>query len=107
MNFERIKCKVCKTNFGAENREWLCSVCYQNEQQLKLIAESSNTGIQEVKTETDESKPKQVNIYNCWFCEKKVGHLGFKCSCGYIFCKSHRHFSDHNCSFDFKNKSNK
>lgn len=103
MNFERIKCKVCKTNYGSENRDWLCSVCFQNEQQLKLVSEVS-TGKPEVKADEDNSKPKQENIYNCWFCEKKVGHLGFKCSCGYIFCKGHRHFSDHSCTFDFKSK---
>lgn len=104
--FEKVKCKTCKTNYGAESRDWLCSVCYKIKldedvnkvkQEEKILEEKK---IEEEKAE--EGKPKQTNLFNCWKCEKKVGHLGFKCECGYVFCKSHRHFSDHECTFDFK-----
>ncbi len=100
--FERVKCKTCKTNFGAENRGWLCSVCYKNFQEKQDIAQTIQESVKETKIEEDPNKIKQTNIYNCWKCEKKVGHLGFKCDCGYIFCKSHRHFGDHDCTFDIK-----
>jgi hypothetical protein len=47
-------------------------------------------------------RPIQTNKFACWTCNKKVGYLGFKCKCEYIFCGTHRHFSDHNCDFDYK-----
>ena len=56
----------------------------------------------EEKVEVPVTKPVQTNMHACWICNKKVGYLGFKCKCEYIFCGSHRHFSDHNCEFDHK-----
>jgi hypothetical protein len=47
-------------------------------------------------------RPVQSNTHSCWICNKKVGYLGFKCKCEYVFCGAHRHFSDHNCDFDYK-----
>ena len=104
--FERVKCKVCKTNFGAENREWLCSVCYKlkEEKKSQMEVDSIQKESELKKEEIISNKPIQENKFSCWSCDKKVGHLGFKCECNYIFCKSHRHFSDHNCDYDFKSK---
>jgi hypothetical protein len=48
------------------------------------------------------TRPVQTDTMFCWVCNKKVGYLGFKCKCEYIFCGSHRHFSDHNCDFDHR-----
>ena len=104
----RQKCKVCKENFGAENRGWLCSVCFKNKEnqdQLdKVLNESKKQD--ESKIVDDPNFPVQTNLMNCWKCDKKVGHLGFKCDCSYIYCKAHRHFSDHECPFDIKLKKN-
>ena len=38
----------------------------------------------------------------CWTCNKKVGLLGFKCKCEYVFCGEHRLAEAHECDFDFK-----
>lgn len=103
--FERVKCKMCKENYGAENNGWVCNSCYKkkNDDALKNLTNTIEEKKEEIKIEDD--KPKQTNIYNCWKCDKKVGHLGFKCDCGFIYCKSHRHFSDHECDFNFKDKT--
>lgn len=104
--FERHKCKMCKENYGAESRGWLCSVCFKASEQLeKVKQEEDKTKKEQSKMEVEiPSRPVQQNKLNCWFCDKKVGYLGFKCDCQYIFCKNHRHFSDHNCDYDYKEK---
>lgn len=71
------------------------------------ISTSSNTTIQKEDVKMEEmvqtsTRPVQTNPHACWICNKKVGYLGFKCKCEYIFCGTHRHFSDHNCDFDYK-----
>lgn len=102
--FERRKCRVCKDNYGAELRDWLCSICFKNKEQVDKIKqeEEAKKKEEELKNTNISNRPIQENKYNCWVCDKKVGHLGFKCSCQYIFCKAHRHFSDHNCDYDYK-----
>ena len=45
---------------------------------------------------------KQTNTNRCWTCNKKVGLLGFKCKCEYVFCGEHRLAEAHECDFDFK-----
>lgn len=106
--FQKVKCKYCNENFGAESRGWLCSVCFKNKDEILLIQkqeeELKKKQEEMAKLEERKGRPVQENKYNCWLCEKKVGHLGFKCDCEYIFCKAHRHFSDHNCDYDFKLK---
>jgi len=107
--FEKVKCKVCKENFGAESRGWLCSVCFkkkQNEDDLNKVLNETKKDEVKKEDEVNPNFPPQTNTMNCWKCEKKVGHLGFKCDCGYTYCKSHRHFSDHDCPYDFKLKMN-
>ena len=44
------------------------------------------------------SSPKQTR---CGVCRKRLGHLGFDCRCGKIFCASHRYFDKHDCDYDF------
>ncbi len=41
---------------------------------------------------------------NCAYCKKKV-MLTITCSCKNIFCIKHRMPEDHECGFDFKEKS--
>ena len=48
------------------------------------------------------SRPVQKNKKKCWTCRKKIGLLGFKCKCEYVFCKKHRIPEEHSCSFDFR-----
>ena len=37
-------------------------------------------------------------------CRKKLPLARFPCKCGEYFCEKHRYSSEHNCSFDYKNK---
>lgn len=39
---------------------------------------------------------------HCFACRKKVGILGFECSCGKVFCTEHRYPFSHNCPIDRK-----
>eukprot|EP01118_Nematostelium_gracile_P010433 TRINITY_DN3591_c0_g1_i2.p1 TRINITY_DN3591_c0_g1~~TRINITY_DN3591_c0_g1_i2.p1 ORF type:complete len:155 (-),score=25.16 TRINITY_DN3591_c0_g1_i2:96-560(-) len=55
----------------------------------------------EAKDETN-SKQLQKDTTRCWSCNRKVGLLGFRCSCEYIFCSKHRYAEQHACTFDYK-----
>jgi len=44
----------------------------------------------------------QLDPSRCWSCNKKVGLLGFKCKCYYVFCSRHRYSDKHECSFDYQ-----
>lgn len=50
----------------------------------------------------DEPKKVQTDTTRCWSCNKKVGLLGFKCRCDYVFCSMHRYSDKHPCPFDYK-----
>lgn len=38
----------------------------------------------------------------CEQCKKKLGVMEYKCKCGKIFCISHLHAEEHNCTYDYK-----
>ena len=38
----------------------------------------------------------------CVSCRRKLGLLGFLCRCGGQFCSLHRHSSEHQCGFDWR-----
>eukprot|EP00188_Purpureofilum_apyrenoidigerum_P001961 Plantae.Rhodophyta-Purpureofilum_apyrenoidigerum.ctg2140.p1 GENE.Plantae.Rhodophyta-Purpureofilum_apyrenoidigerum.ctg2140~~Plantae.Rhodophyta-Purpureofilum_apyrenoidigerum.ctg2140.p1 ORF type:complete len:190 (+),score=30.09 Plantae.Rhodophyta-Purpureofilum_apyrenoidigerum.ctg2140:121-690(+) len=44
----------------------------------------------------------QKNTSRCFSCKKKIGLLGFKCQCEYVFCSEHRYTDKHECDFDWK-----
>jgi hypothetical protein len=44
----------------------------------------------------------QKDVTRCYNCRRKVGLLGFKCRCGFVFCSHHRHADQHSCAFDYK-----
>jgi len=48
------------------------------------------------------ARPVQKNIQKCWQCNKRVGLLGFKCKCDYVFCSNHRLSHAHNCIVDYQ-----
>jgi hypothetical protein len=126
-SFTKVLCVQCKVYYGSEDRMGMCSVCFKDQKpkvnsQIPLenkkeelsnqVQDQSSIKISEppkldedIKMEESpiQTRPVQTNIHACWICNKKVGYLGFKCKCDYIFCGSHRHFSDHNCDFDYKN----
>eukprot|EP01112_Ceratiomyxa_fruticulosa_P015389 TRINITY_DN451_c0_g1_i1.p1 TRINITY_DN451_c0_g1~~TRINITY_DN451_c0_g1_i1.p1 ORF type:complete len:190 (-),score=29.00 TRINITY_DN451_c0_g1_i1:385-954(-) len=55
-------------------------------------------------TEEDDGSARKVqnDTTRCWACNKKVGLLGFRCRCEYVFCGLHRYSDKHNCGFDYK-----
>lgn len=111
-------CLGCQEFFGSQERKGYCSVCFadfkpKEKRTDSLETTSSETEItqetpvtrevEEVKVEvTVDPKTVQSNPLNCWKCDRRVGYMGFKCNCGYVFCGTHRHFRDHECTFDFK-----
>lgn len=52
--------------------------------------------------EEEGSKQVQQDTTRCWSCNKKVGLLGFRCRCEYVFCGLHRYSDKHECPFDYK-----
>jgi hypothetical protein len=53
-------------------------------------------------TQGDEPRKTQADTTRCFSCNKKVGLLGFKCRCDYVYCSLHRYSDKHSCSFDYK-----
>merc|ERR1740133_233467 len=53
-------------------------------------------------TPPPEPPKKQVNTSRCFACNKKIGLLGFKCKCEFVFCATHRAEDKHSCAFDYK-----
>ena len=51
----------------------------------------------------DQTKKEQENIEKCWKCNVRIGLLGFKCKCSYVFCGIHRYFYEHDCTYDWLN----
>eukprot|EP01116_Phalansterium_solitarium_P012463 TRINITY_DN2875_c0_g1_i1.p1 TRINITY_DN2875_c0_g1~~TRINITY_DN2875_c0_g1_i1.p1 ORF type:complete len:174 (+),score=33.91 TRINITY_DN2875_c0_g1_i1:159-680(+) len=51
---------------------------------------------------TDDSKPVQLDTTKCFNCKRKVGLLGFRCRCDFVFCSKHRYAEEHGCSFNYK-----
>lgn len=131
-SFTKTHCVQCKVYYGSEERQGMCSVCFKEfknnpaattessqpsqktndaaSNEISVNSINSIPQVEDVKMEEVKSvpvvsepvKPVQTNPHACWICNKKVGYLGFKCKCEYIFCGTHRHFSDHNCEFDYK-----
>jgi type IV secretory pathway VirB10-like protein len=56
---------------------------------------------EEQEQEQNDRRP-QTDTTRCFSCNKKVGLLGFKCRCDYVFCSMHRYSDKHDCSFDYK-----
>jgi AN1-type zinc finger protein 5/6 len=61
----------------------------------------STSPISGISSASPSSSP-QTDATRCWECKKKVGLLGIKCRCNYIYCSKHRYSDQHNCQFDFK-----
>jgi len=38
----------------------------------------------------------------CFFCNKKIGMMGFDCKCNKVFCIKCRYPEVHNCTFNHK-----
>lgn len=104
-NPEAKWCVKCNNFWGKRENNYLCSSCVKDcpEAQQKVEEAATETKGEETKTEEKveaaPEKPVQVKKNRCWKCNTKVGMLGFDCKCGYIYCSKHRHFDDHECTF--------
>jgi len=38
----------------------------------------------------------------CEKCKKKLGVYKYKCKCEKIFCITHLHYEEHNCTYNYK-----
>jgi len=123
-------CHTCFQFFGQKANDWLCSKCHKVKSKTEdskpnspltssLLSRSSTMDIEppicnittfeeakieQVQIETikvEEKKVVQSEPNKCFKCVKKVGLLGFQCSCELTFCKFHRLPEDHDCSYDF------
>eukprot|EP01110_Echinostelium_bisporum_P011031 TRINITY_DN46_c0_g1_i1.p1 TRINITY_DN46_c0_g1~~TRINITY_DN46_c0_g1_i1.p1 ORF type:complete len:167 (-),score=14.83 TRINITY_DN46_c0_g1_i1:117-617(-) len=63
---------------------------------------SDSTLTQPSQDQPTETKRTQADTTRCWSCSKRVGLLGFKCRCDYVFCSTHRYSDKHECPFDYK-----
>jgi hypothetical protein len=115
-SFTKTLCVKCLEFYGSQEREGMCSVCYkknidesskQEDKKVEILENNDNSEINKqvnpIEHIEENKKLEQTNKMNCWKCQIRVGYLGFNCNCGYVFCGKHRHFSDHNCDFDYKN----
>jgi hypothetical protein len=48
----------------------------------------------------EETVIKQQKRPRCEQCSAKVGHQGFKCKCGGVYCSTHRYSDTHGCTYD-------
>ena len=63
---------------------------------------TENLAQEKINTVAQQSLSVQTDTTKCWSCKKKVGLLGFKCRCSYVFCSIHRYSDKHPCTFDYK-----
>eukprot|EP01110_Echinostelium_bisporum_P011032 TRINITY_DN46_c0_g1_i2.p1 TRINITY_DN46_c0_g1~~TRINITY_DN46_c0_g1_i2.p1 ORF type:complete len:132 (-),score=9.61 TRINITY_DN46_c0_g1_i2:117-512(-) len=88
--------------FGNPLTSNLCSKCHRD---IKARQQQTPESIPEVIKPSDqptETKRTQADTTRCWSCSKRVGLLGFKCRCDYVFCSTHRYSDKHECPFDYK-----
>jgi len=97
--------------FGNPLTDNMCSKCYRDAHP-KVEERKPEEATKEIKlpveTKPDDTadpataKKVQTDTTKCFSCSKKVGLLGFKCRCEYVFCSAHRYSDKHDCSFDYK-----
>jgi len=101
----------------------LCSKCHRDKQMQSNNSTKQKEKVSESRPEKQEmpetpvatpsipiAVPEQIpadsnrqsDTSRCWSCKSKVGLLGFRCRCEFVFCSRHRHADQHSCSFDYK-----
>jgi hypothetical protein len=97
----------------------MCSKCYRDTRpqqthdnnkpeppkaEIKAPAPVVQPQVAEQPQEEQEQDDRKIqkDTTRCWSCTKKVGLLGFKCRCDYVYCATHRYSDKHECSFDYK-----
>jgi len=86
-------CKTSGCNFyGLTSTKGLCSTCFSNTQSTPV---ETLIPLEPPVLVLSESKSR------CWQCKKKVGLLGFDCSCNHTYCGKCRHAEQHSCTYDY------
>mmetsp|Transcript_5976 Transcript_5976/g.8851 ORF Transcript_5976/g.8851 Transcript_5976/m.8851 type:complete len:116 (+) Transcript_5976:1043-1390(+) len=88
-------CRQCLEFYAS--RDGLCSQCFK-ELSLKEQGEKAISQVIQIVPQL----PVQKDTKRCWFCQKKVGALSFRCKCNYFFCSAHRLPEEHQCTHNFK-----
>jgi len=69
---------------------------------VEAQASASAPAVDQPNEDERSDRKAQPDTTRCFSCNKKVGLLGFKCRCDYVFCSMHRYSDKHECSFDYK-----
>lgn len=88
----------CSVDLCAPPLPIFSSLNAPNQKTSTSCSETSHCGTSAISF----AKPIQSNVQRCFKCSKKVGLLGFRCRCDYVFCGAHRHADSHQCIFDYK-----
>eukprot|EP00829_Urostomides_striatus_P018284 TRINITY_DN6574_c0_g1_i1.p2 TRINITY_DN6574_c0_g1~~TRINITY_DN6574_c0_g1_i1.p2 ORF type:complete len:156 (+),score=23.36 TRINITY_DN6574_c0_g1_i1:64-531(+) len=102
---QTIMCVECNQFYGNPDANNMCSTCYNNHKKLQIEHVPDLNNIPKEPNIQQVSVPqKKEQTQRCWKCNVRVGFLGFQCKCMHSFCTKHRHFDDHQCTFDFKSE---
>jgi AN1-type zinc finger protein 5/6 len=55
----------------------------------------------------EDSSMVNIDINNCYKCNKDISLIKFKCKCDKYFCIKHRYSDIHNCNYDYKTNNKK
>ena len=102
---ERRLCRNLCGFHGQWVNDWYCSKCYQIQKEEKCDEKDETIILEDINEM--EIKSIQEDTKRCWFCNHKIGLLGFSCKCSYIFCAKHRYVDEHSCTFDWKKHGRK
>jgi len=69
------------------------------------VAEPATSAASTEVTEEPTKRRVQKNTSRCFSCKKKIGLLGFKCQCEYVFCSEHRYTDKHDCDYDWRTRA--
>jgi AN1-type zinc finger protein 5/6 len=68
-----------------------------------VVEQQASQASPQLSCSASDPTPIQKNTQKCWKCNKRVGLLGFKCKCDYVFCSNHRLSHAHQCIVDYQN----
>jgi hypothetical protein len=58
-----------------------------------------------IQEKTNEPKVKSTKMCNHSECRKKIGLSDMPCKCGLKFCASHKFYTDHSCTHNYRKET--